>query len=79
MEQIYKLIEAAGNLTRNWLEERERYAEFAKPYWRQWGGEELVNHMTNKYVNDDSQSIVEWMYNLDFRNKELVVKYLQAR
>jgi hypothetical protein len=32
--------------------------------------------MMGKYVNNDEQSIVEYLYNLDHGNKELVARYL---
>jgi hypothetical protein len=38
-----------------------------------------VAHMMMKYVHNDDQSIVEYLYNLDDRNKELVLKYLDWR
>jgi len=79
MEKIYKLLEAAAELAKNWQEERDRFGEFAKPRWKEWGGEELVNHMMTKYVHNDEKSIVEYLYNLDSRNKELVVEYLNWR
>ena len=71
-----RLIWAAGEITRNWLDERYRFAEFARPRWMEWGGEELVNHMMTKYIHNDEKSIVEYMYNLDSRNKKLVLLYL---
>lgn len=70
-----RLIWAAAELAKNWSEERETFADFARPYWQKWGGADLVNHMTYKYVHND-KSIVEYMYNLDMHNKLLVVKYL---
>lgn len=79
MEKIYKLLEAAAELTRNWSEERDRFGEFARPRWMEWGGPELVNHMMNKYVYNDEKSVVEYLYNLDSRNKELVLEYLNWR
>lgn len=79
MGNIYKLLEAGAELTRNWMEERDRFGEFAKPYWMEWGGEGLVAHMMNKYVHNNDKSIVEYLYNLDDRNKELVLKYLDWR
>lgn len=79
MEKIYKLLESAAELTRNWQKERDRFGEFAKPRWKEWGGEVLVNHMMTKYVHNDEKSIVEYLYNLDSRNKELVLEYLNWR
>lgn len=74
-----RLLMAAAELTRNWTNEREKFAEFAKPYWLEQGGEELVDHMMGKYVNNDEKSIVEYLYNLDRDNIRLVIKYLQKR
>lgn len=79
MDKIYKLLMAAADLTKNWKEERDKFGEFAKPFWKEWGGDELVAHMMMKYVHNDDQSIVEYLYNLDDRNKELVLKYLDWR
>lgn len=79
MDKLYKLLESGAQLTRNWMEERERFGEFAKPRWMEWGGEQLVNHMMNKYVYNDEKSIVEYLYNLDSRNKQLVIEYLEWR
>lgn len=79
MDNLYKLLEAAAELTRNWAEERERFGEFAKPRWKERGGDVLVDHMMNKYVHNDEKSIVEYMYNLDAENKQLVVDYLNWR
>ena len=71
-----RLLWAAAELAKNWPEERETFADFARPHWQKWGGESLVNHMMSKYVYNDDKSIVEYMYNLDMRNKLLVAKYL---
>lgn len=79
MEKMYKLLMSAAELAMNWQEEREKFGEFAKPYWKEWGGDDLVVHMMMKYVRNDEQSIVEYLYNLDERNKELVLKYLDWR
>ena len=35
--------------------------------------------MMNKYVNNDGQSVVEYIYNLDHDNKEIVVKWLLTK
>lgn len=70
-----RLIWAAAELAKHWPEERETFADYARPHWQKWGGADLVNHMTSKYIHND-KSIVEYMYNLDTRNKLLVVKYL---
>ena len=75
MERTYKLLMAGAELTRNWIEERNKVAEFCKPYWLQRGGIDLVNHMVNKYINNDEKSIVEYLYNLDEENKKLVINY----
>lgn len=48
MERTYKLLMAGAELTRNWIEERNKVAEFCKPYWLQRGGIDLVNHMVSK-------------------------------
>ncbi len=79
MDKIYKLLMAAADLTKNWKEERDKFGEFAKPFWKEWGGDELVAHMMMKYVHNDEKSVVEYLYNLDDRNKELVLKYLDWR
>ncbi len=79
MDRIYKLLMAGAELTRNWIEERNKFAEFCKPYWMERGGIDFVNHMVNKYINNDEQSIVEYLYNLDEENKQLVIKYLEWR
>ena len=76
MHKIYNLLQSAASLTRNWADERENFGAFAKPHWKEWGGDELVEYMMNKYVYNDEQSIVEYMYNLDERNKKLVLDYL---
>lgn len=73
------LLMSGASLARNWLEERENFGEFAKPRWMEWGGEALVNHMMSKYVHNDEQSIVEYLYNLDERNRQLVIEYLKWR
>ena len=54
-------------------------AEFCKPYWMERGGIGFVNHMVTQYINNDEQSIVEYLYNLDEENKQLVIKYLEWR
>ena len=74
-----RLIWIAAQVAAQWQEYREDFAKYAKPYWRKWGGEELVNHMMRKYVNNDEQSVVEYLHNLDFRNKELVMNYLLSK
>ena len=48
MDKIYKLLMAAADLTKNWKEERDKFGEFAKPFWKEWGGDELVAHMMMK-------------------------------
>lgn len=79
MNEIYNLLQSAAGLTKNWLQEREKFGEFCKPHWKKWGGDELVNYMMIKYVHNDEQSIVEYLYNLDNRNRELVIEYLKWR
>ncbi len=79
MEKLYKLIMSGADLTRHWIDERSKFAEFCKPYWMDRGGIEFVNHMVNQYINNDDQSIVEYLYNLDEENKQLVIKYLEWR
>ena len=79
MSNIYKLLMAGAELTRNWTEERSKFAEFCKPYWMERGGIDFVSHMVNQYINNDERSIVEYLYNLDEENKELVIKYLEWR
>ena len=74
MSNIYKLLMAGAELTRNWTEERAKFAEFCKPYWMERGGIGFVNHMVTQYINNDEQSIVEYLYNLDEENKQLVIK-----
>jgi len=80
-----RLLRAAAELALQWHSEetknqvRENFAKFAKPFWMKWGGEELVDHMMGKYVNNDRLSIVEYLYNLDKRNMRLVVKYLLSK
>ena len=37
MSNIYKLLMAGAELTRNWTEERAKFAEFCKPYWMERG------------------------------------------
>ena len=65
MTNIYKLLMAAAELTKNWTAER--------------GGIDFVNHMVTQYINNDEKSIVEYLYNLDEENKQLVIKYLEWR
>ena len=79
MNEIYNLLMSGASLTRNWMQERENFGAFAKPRWKEWGGDELVDYMMQKYVHNDEQSIVEYLYNLDERNKQLVVEYLKWR
>jgi len=43
------------------------------------GGIDFVNHMVTQYINNDEKSIVEYLYNLDEENKQLVIKYLEWR
>ena len=79
-----RLLMVAAQVARDWHGEnkewiRNDFARFAKPFWRKWGGEELVNYMMGKYVNNDNKSIVEYMCNLDQRNLRLIVAYLQER
>ena len=80
-----RLLLAAAQVTREWHSEdckewiRNDFAKFAKPFWMKWGGVELVDHMMGKYVNNDRLSIVEYLYNLDDRNRALVAKYLLDR
>ena len=75
----------AAQVARKWQSEngkefiRNDFAKFAKPFWLEHGGEDLVNYMMNKYVNNDEQSIVEYIYNLDHDNKEIVAKYLLSK
>ena len=77
--EIYNLLMSCASLTRNWMQERENFGAFAKPRWKEWGGDELVDYMMHKYVHNDEQSIVEYLYNLDERNKQLVIDYLKRR
>lgn len=79
MDKIYNLLVSGASLTRNWMKERENFGAFAKPRWKEWGGDELVDYMMHKYVYNDEQSIVEYLYNLDDRNKQLVIDYLKWR
>ena len=80
-----RLLMVAAQVASQWQSENDKewirndFAKFAKPYWLKQGGEELVNHMMGKYVNNDEQSIVEYLYNLDHHNKELVVRYLLSK
>lgn len=81
-----RLLWKAAQLTREWHDEdlkdrvREEFAKFAMPYWREWypwpGGAEA---MVKKYVQNDDQSIFEYLYNLDEQNKELVTRYLLGK
>ena len=79
------LLMVAAQVASQWQSENDKewirndFAKFAKPYWLKQGGEELVNHMMGKYVNNDEQSIVEYLYNLDHHNKELVARYLLSK
>ena len=78
-----RLLWKAAELTRQWHDKdlkdsvREDFANFALPYWQKWypwpGG---AQHMLNKYVYNDDQSIVEYLYNMDEQNRELVARYL---
>ena len=79
MTNIYKLLMAAAELTKNWTAERGHFAEFCKPYWMERGGIDFVNYMVTQYINNDEKSIVEYLYNLDEENKQLVIKYLEWR
>lgn len=63
--------------TRKWI--RTDFAKFAKPFWLEKYGESGYVHMIQKYVDNDEQSIVEYLYNLDHYNKEIVVKYLLSK
>lgn len=80
-----RLLMMAAQVARQWQSEdgkefiRNDFAKYAKPYWLEQGGEELVDHMMGKYVNNDEQSIVEYLYNLDHGNKELVARYLLSK
>lgn len=74
-----RLLWIAARVAAKWQEYREDFAKFAQPHWREWGGEELVNYMTYKYVNNNELSVVEYLHNLDHRNKELVVRYLLSK
>lgn len=88
MEKIVdtRLLWKAAQLVREWHDReikdrvREDFAKFAKPYWEKWypwsGG---VQSMLDKYVYNDDQSIVEYLYNLDEQNKELVTAYLLTK
>ena len=53
MSNIYKLLMAGAELTRNWTAERGKFAEFCKPYWMERGGIDFVNHMVTQYINND--------------------------
>lgn len=81
-----RLLMAAAQVARQWQKSevgkewiRNDFAKFAKPYWLKQGGEELVDHMMGKYVNNDEQSFVECFYNLDHHNKEIVVEWLLSK
>ncbi len=80
-----RLLMIAAEVARQWQSEdskefiRNDFAKFAKPFWLAHGGEDLVNYMMNKYVNNDEQSIVEYIYNLDNNNREIVAKYLLSK
>ena len=50
MTNIYKLLMAAAELTKNWTAERGHFAEFCKPYWMERGGIDFVNHMVTQYI-----------------------------
>ena len=77
-----RLLMVAAQVASQWQSENDKewirndFAKFAKPYWLEHGGEELVDHMMGKYVNNDEQSIVEYLYNLDNGTPELVARYL---
>lgn len=64
----------AAKASRYWTEMRDDFAIFVKPYWDKWYGPD--DYMLNKYVYNDEQSIVEYLHNLDERNKALVVLWL---
>ncbi len=74
-----RLLCVAAQLAANWKDYQEDFARFGKPFWMKWGGESLVNHMMAKYIRNDDQSIVEYLYNLDNRNKELITRYLLSK
>ena len=80
-----RLLWKAAEFTRQWFDPelknrvREDFVAFAKPYWMERGGINFVNHMVNKYIDNDEQSIVEYLYNLDKQNQEVVVRYLLSK
>lgn len=71
---------AAAEMVKYWKHdyEREKFADFARPYWMEKGGEALVDYMMEKYVHN-GKSPVEYLYNLDRDNKKIVVLYLRQR
>lgn len=73
-----RLVWMAAQVAAQWQEYREDFAKFAQPHWHEWGGEEFVNYMTNKYAKNEL-SVVGYLHNLDHRNKELVAKYLISK
>lgn len=81
-----RLLMAAAQVARQWQKSevgkewtRNDFAKFAKPYWLKQGGQELIDYMMEKYVNNDEQSFVEYLYNLDHHNKEIVVEWLLSK
>lgn len=81
-----RLLMAAAQVARQWQKSevgkewiRNDFAKFAKPRWMERGGQKLIDYMMEKYVNNDEQSIVEYLYNLDHHNKEIVVEWLLSK
>ena len=80
-----RLLMVAAQVARQWQSEdkewiRKDFAKFVQPFWEKlydWPGG--VEYMMNKYDNNDGQSVVEYIYNLDHDNKEIVVKWLLTK
>jgi len=48
--EIYNLLMSGASLTRNWMQERENFGAFAKPRWKEWGGDERNKQLVIDYL-----------------------------
>lgn len=74
------LLEIVAKISRNWDDYRDQFVNFARPLWMKIGGEELANHMMSQYIyRDDGKCILEDFWRLDFKQREILVKWLMTR
>lgn len=69
-----QLICGVANVTSNWAFHKNRFIEFAKPYWEKFYGQEGVEDMIGK-VNSSEEPLTCRIDTLDFVFKRILMLY----